>query len=136
VGHCWSSGGGAQFDCIRDISILNEIWAQSKICIFYFDRHFAWLKYFSYHLVPVLAPNYKQHILSPAKVRKVCYSLTELYVKSVYLNLFGWRGNTAFMKHCKRRCELYKFGNLWSICITLHEHEITSVKYSPCQRNF
>jgi len=50
------------------------------------------LKYFTYHLVPVLAPNYKQHILSPAKVRKVCYSLAELYVKSVYLNLFGWRG--------------------------------------------
>jgi hypothetical protein len=23
---------------------------------------------FTYHLVPVLAPNYKQHILSPAKV--------------------------------------------------------------------
>jgi hypothetical protein len=30
---------------------------------------FAWLKYFTYHPVPVLAPNYKQHILSPAKVR-------------------------------------------------------------------
>jgi hypothetical protein len=27
----------------------------------------------TYRLVPVLAPNYKQHILSPAKVRKVCY---------------------------------------------------------------
>jgi hypothetical protein len=24
---------------------------------------FAWLKYFTYQLVPVLAPNYKQHIL-------------------------------------------------------------------------
>jgi hypothetical protein len=32
-------------------------------------------------LVLVLAPNYKQHILSPAKVRKVCYSLAELCVK-------------------------------------------------------
>jgi hypothetical protein len=31
--------------------------------------HFAWLKYFTYHFVPVLAPNYKQHILS----RAVCY---------------------------------------------------------------
>jgi len=30
--------------------------------------------------------------LSPAKVRKVCYSLAELYVKSVYFNLFGWKG--------------------------------------------
>jgi hypothetical protein len=41
-------------------------------------------------LVPVLAPNYKQHILSTAKLRKACYSLPELYVKSVYFNLFGW----------------------------------------------
>jgi hypothetical protein len=41
----------------------------------YFGRHFAWLKYFAYHLVPVLAPNYKLHILSPANARKVCYSL-------------------------------------------------------------
>jgi hypothetical protein len=39
-----------------------------------------------------MAPNYKQHILSPAEVRKVCYPLAELYVRSVYLNLFGWRG--------------------------------------------
>jgi hypothetical protein len=38
----------------------------------FFDRHFAWLKYFTYRflLVSILAPNYKQHILSPAKVRK------------------------------------------------------------------
>jgi hypothetical protein len=41
--------------------------------------------------VPVLAPNYKQHILSLSKVRKVCYSSAELYVKCVYLNLFGCR---------------------------------------------
>jgi hypothetical protein len=57
----------------------------------HFGRHFAWLKYFIYQLlsVPVLAPNNKQHILSPAKVRNVCYSPAELHVKSVYLNLFG-----------------------------------------------
>jgi hypothetical protein len=30
--------------------------------------------------------------LSLAEVRKVCYSLAELYVISVYLYLFGWRG--------------------------------------------
>jgi hypothetical protein len=47
---------------------------------------------FIYHLVPVLAANYKQHILSPAKLRNVCYSLADLYVKSVYLNFFSWRG--------------------------------------------
>jgi hypothetical protein len=29
----------------------------------------------------------------PAEVRKVCYSLHEIYVKSVYLNLFGRRGH-------------------------------------------
>jgi hypothetical protein len=54
--------------------------------------HFAWLIYFTYQLVPVLARNYKQHILSLAKLKTVCYSLAELYVKSVYLNLFGWMG--------------------------------------------
>jgi hypothetical protein len=34
----------------------------------YFGRHFAWLKYFIYQLVPEMAPNYKQHILLLAKV--------------------------------------------------------------------
>jgi hypothetical protein len=60
----------------------------------YFVRHFSRLKYFTYRLllVLVLAPNYKQHILSLAKVRKVCYSLAKIYVKSAYLNLFWWRG--------------------------------------------
>jgi hypothetical protein len=43
-----------------------------------FGRHFARLKYFTYHLVPVLAPNYKQYILLPAEVRKVRYSLATL----------------------------------------------------------
>jgi hypothetical protein len=49
-------------------------------------RPFAWLKYFTNHLVPVVAPNYKQHILWK------CYPLAGLYVKCVYFNLFGWRG--------------------------------------------
>jgi hypothetical protein len=60
----------------------------------YFDRHFTWLKYITY-IVPVLAPNYKQHILSPVKVINLCYSLAELYIRCVYLNLFGWRGAQA-----------------------------------------
>jgi hypothetical protein len=34
--------------CMRDILILNEIWAQNKIFI-YFGRLFAWLKYFTHH---------------------------------------------------------------------------------------
>jgi len=29
--------------------------------------------------------------LSPTKVIKVCYSLAELYARSVYLNLSGWK---------------------------------------------
>jgi hypothetical protein len=70
--------------------ILNEIWTQDKNINLY--RHFALLKYFTSLLVPVLAPNYKQHILSPVKVRKAYCSLAELYDKRVYLNLFGWRG--------------------------------------------
>jgi hypothetical protein len=35
-----------------------------------FSRHFAWLTYFTYHLAPVLAPNYKQHILLLANIEK------------------------------------------------------------------
>jgi hypothetical protein len=53
----------------------------------YFGRHFVWLKYFAYHLIQVLAPNYKQHVLSPAKFTKLRYSLAELYVKPVYLSI-------------------------------------------------
>jgi hypothetical protein len=59
------------------------------------------LKYFTYRLVLVLDPNYKQHILLQAEVRHVCYSIADLYVKSVYLNLFRLRGGTTFMKHFK-----------------------------------
>jgi hypothetical protein len=58
----------------------------------YFGSHFASLKYFTYHLVPVLAPKYKRHILSPPRFRNICYSFAELYVKSVNLNLFEWMG--------------------------------------------
>jgi predicted neutral ceramidase superfamily lipid hydrolase len=32
----------------------------------YFGRHFAWLKYFTFCLVPALTPNYMQHVLSVA----------------------------------------------------------------------
>jgi hypothetical protein len=79
---------------MRDIFILNKIWTKDKI---YFGGHFAWLKYFTYLLVPVLAPNYRQHILSPTVVGKVCYPLAELYVKCVYINLFGRRGGAKFV---------------------------------------
>jgi hypothetical protein len=52
---------------MSDIFNLNETWAQDKIHILVgtlVDENFT------YHLVPVLAPNHKQHILSPAKVVK------------------------------------------------------------------
>jgi hypothetical protein len=55
--------GGAS--CFYERHILNEIWVQDKIQDLYFGRHFVWLKYFTCHLVPVLAPNYKQHVLLP-----------------------------------------------------------------------
>jgi hypothetical protein len=81
---CWSFRGGAQV-CTRDVFIFNEVGAEHKT---YIVRHFAWMTYFAYRLVPVLAPNHKQHILSSAKLRKVCLN----FVRSIYLNLFGWRG--------------------------------------------
>jgi hypothetical protein len=43
----------------------------------------------------------KQHILSPLKVKKklyLCYSLAEMYVTYVYLNLFEWRGQWSSWK--------------------------------------
>jgi hypothetical protein len=40
----------------------------------YFRRHFAWLKHFTYQSVSILAPKYKQHILSPAKVSYLFFS--------------------------------------------------------------
>jgi hypothetical protein len=64
--------GGAS--CLYEGHIYFErnMGARQKV---YFDRHFAWLKYFTFLLVPVLALNHKQHILSPVKGRKVRYSL-------------------------------------------------------------
>jgi hypothetical protein len=58
------------------------------------------MTYFTFSLVSVLAPNYKQHNLSSAKLRKICYSLSELYVRSVYLSLFRWR-EVKFVKLLK-----------------------------------
>jgi hypothetical protein len=64
---CAPPGGGGAV-CVREKFNLKEIWAQDNIYI-YICIHFAWLKYFTYHLLlSVQAPNYKQHILSPAKV--------------------------------------------------------------------
>jgi hypothetical protein len=67
----------------------------------YFHKHFAWLKYFTYHLVPVQALNYRQHILSPAEIRKVCYFLMEL---------LAVEGGATFMKHFEWGHKLYILG--------------------------
>jgi hypothetical protein len=71
-----------------------------KVKYIYFDKYFAWLKYFTYHSVLVLAPKYKQHILSPARVRKVCYSLAELCQICLF-EFIPVEGGATFMKHFK-----------------------------------
>jgi hypothetical protein len=65
----------------------------------YFGRHVAWLKYFTYHLVPVLAPNCKQHILWPVKVRKI-----SIHWLNFMSNLFEFsrvEGGVKLMKNFK-----------------------------------
>jgi uncharacterized membrane protein YgdD (TMEM256/DUF423 family) len=52
---------------MTDVSILKGILVQDKICIF--SGTLLLLKFFTYRLVPVLAPNYTQHILMLAEVR-------------------------------------------------------------------
>jgi hypothetical protein len=98
-------GGGGGVDSLRDIFVFNEIWVQGKIYIL--------LGTFTYRLIPVLVLNYKQCILSLAKVRKECYSLAELYVICVCLNLFGWRGAWRLWNILKEGAS-YKIGNLWA----------------------
>jgi hypothetical protein len=45
---------------MRDIYFERNISARQNKN---FGRHFVWLKYFTYHLVPVLAPNYTQYVI-------------------------------------------------------------------------
>jgi hypothetical protein len=67
-----------------------------------FDRYFDWFKYFTwaYHLllVPVLAPDYKQHILSPAEIIKSCYSLAVEFCLYKFIRV---KGGSKFMEHIK-----------------------------------
>jgi hypothetical protein len=65
---------------MRDI--LKEIWEQYKIYNLV-GRNILHITYNNR-----LASKYRQHILSLAKVGKLCYSVAAIYVKSVYLNLF------------------------------------------------
>jgi hypothetical protein len=75
-----------------------------------FARHFAWLKYLTYHLllVSVLAPNCKQHILSPAKIRKVCYSKMD-FMSNLFTRIYsGLSEGVKFMKHFKGSVKFMK----------------------------
>jgi hypothetical protein len=54
-----------------------------------------------------------QHILSMAKVSKVCYSLAELCQMPLF-EFIRLEGEAKFMKHFKGG-NLYNFGNLWFI---------------------
>jgi hypothetical protein len=60
-------GGGAS--CLYEGHIyLDEIWTQDKIYILVVTLLGRNILLTTYLLVPVLDPNYKQHILSPAEV--------------------------------------------------------------------
>jgi hypothetical protein len=61
VGPVRGGGGGS---CLNERNIFFEPH-MGPIKNLHLGRHFA------YHLVPVLAVNYKQHILSPSNVIKV-----------------------------------------------------------------
>jgi hypothetical protein len=102
------SGGGGLAHCKRGIYFELIISAGWNI---YFDMHLAWLKCFTYHLVPVLSPNYTQHILSSNKVRHVCYSLAKLYVICLFafIRVEGALRSWNFvMKGCYKSLGIYK----------------------------
>jgi hypothetical protein len=90
---------------MRDMLILNEIQAQHKTYIF---KRFAWITY--YHLVSAHSPNYKRQILLSVRLRKVCYSLPEIYVKSVYLIVILAEGVMKSMKHLNRGASYESLG--------------------------
>jgi hypothetical protein len=52
-------GGGSK--CVHEGDIYFERNMGTRLST-YFGRNFAPFKYFAYYLVPVLDPNYKQHI--------------------------------------------------------------------------
>jgi hypothetical protein len=72
----------------------------------YFGRHFACLKYFTYHLVPVLAPNYKQNILSPAKDGKFMLFISWTLCQICLFDFSRVEGDATFIKHVKVRRKL------------------------------
>jgi hypothetical protein len=98
----WSPNCRPRVDCMRDIFILNEIWALGKTHIS-LNTFLGWntVFYLSLTLVPLLTPNYKQHICRRLKS-------AELYVKCVHLG----GGGATFTKRCKGGRKLYDFENL------------------------
>jgi NADH:ubiquinone oxidoreductase subunit 5 (subunit L)/multisubunit Na+/H+ antiporter MnhA subunit len=68
----WGTVGplGVRVVCMRDIHLFSTKYGRKTKYIFF--RHFAWLKYFTCHLllVLVLAPNYKQHFCHWLKLEK------------------------------------------------------------------
>jgi hypothetical protein len=70
----------------------------------YIDRHFPWLKYFTYHLAPVLTPNYTQHILLPAKLRKVFNS----FMSNLFIWMYSGGGGAMFIKYFEGGGTSYK----------------------------
>jgi hypothetical protein len=59
----------------------------------------------------VLAPKYKQHILSLAEGKKLCYLLAELCQICLFEFILV-QGGATFMKYFKAGRKLRKFGNL------------------------
>jgi hypothetical protein len=104
---------GTRVVCVKAIFLLNEIWAQDKIYIFVENLPGSNILFNTYQLVPALAPNSKQHILSPVKVRKECHYSAELHVKSVYLNLFRG-GGVKSMDYLYKGGASYTFWALWT----------------------
>jgi hypothetical protein len=70
------------------------------------------MKYFIPHLIPVLAPNYKQHILSPAKVRKNILLINWTLYQICLFEIMWVEGGVKFMKLFKVGGKLENSGNL------------------------
>jgi hypothetical protein len=77
---------------VRNIFIFNETWAQDKI---YFSRQVE-IFYLSLTIGTGTGPNFKQHVLSQPEVRKLSYSLAELYVKCSLFEFIRVQGGASY----------------------------------------
>jgi hypothetical protein len=99
-GRCWYSG-------VRELFIWGTylLWTKyvGKIKYIYMlvGSLLGWnILLTTYHYLPVLARNYKQHILSPTKSQKYVIDWLDL-CRSVYLNLLRRTEGAKLMKHFK-----------------------------------